>query len=67
MVNGVAKTVSGITQDNGTKVYTATFTGALATSEALTLRLNDSAYTTGIILKGARLYKSNTATATVLA
>lgn len=66
-VGTTTKTVSGITQDTSTKIYTATFTGALAEDDELTLRLNDSTYTTGIILKGGRLYKSNTATATAVA
>ncbi len=67
-VDGTLKTLSGApTQDSSTKIYTATFTGAIATGNVVTLRLNDSTYTTGIILKGGRLYKSNTASATAVA
>lgn len=59
-VNGVLKTISGITQNTSTKIYTATFTGALAEDDEVTLRLNDSTFTTGVMKKGGRLYKSNT-------
>lgn len=68
MVDGTEKTLSGApTQNASTKVYTATFTGAIATGDVVTLRLNDDTYTTGIILKGSRLYKSNTASAVAVA
>lgn len=68
LVDGVEKTLTGApTQVASTGVYTATFTGAIATGDVVTLRLNDDTYTTGIILKGARLYKSNTASSTAVA
>lgn len=68
LVNGVAKTISPApTQNSTTKIYTATFTGALATNDDVTLRLNNSSFTTGITKKGGRLYKSNTDTAVVVA
>ena len=67
LVNGVAKTISGITQSTSTKIYTATFTGALAEDDELSIRLNDASFTTGIIKKGNRLYKSNTDTTVVVA
>lgn len=66
-VNGVVKTISGITQNTSTKIYTATFTGALVEDDVVTGRLNDSAFTTGIIKKGGRLYKSNTDSVVTLA
>lgn len=67
-VNGVVKTLTGTpTQDPTTKVWTVTFTGAIVADDDVTVRLNDATYTTGIILKGGRLYKSNTAAAVALA
>jgi hypothetical protein len=67
-VGATTKTITGssIPQDSTTKIYTATFTGALAEDDVVTLRLNDSAFTTGIIKKGGRLYKSNTDSVTTL-
>jgi hypothetical protein len=67
IIDGVSKTPSGITQNTTTKVWTATFTGAVGTGDVCTVRLNDSDFTTGIILKGGKLYKSNTASATAVA
>jgi len=59
--NGVVVAFTGApTQNTTTKVYTGTFSGALAADDVVTLRLNASAFTTGIIKKGNRLYKSNT-------
>lgn len=66
-VGTTLKTISGVTQNSSTKIYTATFTGALAEDDVVTLRLNDSAFTTGIIKKGGRLYKSNTDSVVTLA
>ncbi len=57
---------SGITQDTTTGIYTATV-AAVNEDEVLDLKLNDALYTTGIILKGGRLYKSNTAQTVVTA
>jgi hypothetical protein len=66
-VGSTLKTISGVTQNTSTKIYTATFTGALAEDDVVTLRLNDSYFTTGIIKKGGRLYKSNTDSVVTLA
>lgn len=65
--NGAAITVATVTQNAETKVYTASFTGALATGEVITLRLNDALFSTGIIKKGGRLYRSNKDSKTVIA
>lgn len=67
-VAGVVKTISTIGDPDANGVYTGTFTGALATGNALELKSNDATYPgVGIILKGGRLYKSNILTATAIA
>lgn len=57
---------SPISFDVTTGIYTATFSSPLLTGNVLKLRLNDSNYSTGIILKGGRLYRSNVAEQVVL-
>lgn len=55
------------TFDASTGFFTGTLAAALVEDQELTLRLNNAAFTTGIIKKGNRLFVSNTATATVVA
>lgn len=66
--DGVVVAFTGApTQNTTTLQYTGTVAAAFVAGEVLTLRLNNATYTTGIIKKGNRLYKSNTATTTVVA
>jgi len=65
--DGVVVAFSTITQDTTTLNYTGAVASALTAGQVLTLRLNNVAFTTGIIKKGNRLYKSNTTRVTVVA
>jgi len=67
-VNGTVVAFTGApTQNTTTKRYTGTVAAAFAEDDDLTLRLNNASFTTGIIKKGGRLYKSNTDAVVVLA
>lgn len=66
-VDGDVVTVDGNPTQSDLGVYAAAINGTISTGNVVTIRLNDSTFTTGIILKGSRLYKSNTASATAVA
>lgn len=64
-VDGSSVTLTNVTVDSNGE-YTGTFASALATAEVVSLKTNNTTYSTAVILKGGKLYESNVLTATVI-